>query len=269
MNASDALGENPGVIRLTTGLLEGDAAILSDTILSPEVIGGHFVFLIVSDTGCGMTPDVRERIFDPFFTTKFTGRGLGLAAVLGIVRGHGGALKVTSTLGLGSTFQLLFPCAAGPVEALPSGSAPASPWRGSGTVLVVDDEEDVRGVASGLLGRFGFEVVLANSGREALAHFREDPRKYCAVLLDLTMPEMGGADVYVEMRRLNPQVKVVLMSGFSKQDAFSRFQSNDLAGFLQKPFTPDELRERFQSIFPEAAVSSGGADGQRANGSTA
>ena len=286
INASDALGENPGVIRLTTGLLEGEAAMLSDTVLSPEVTGGDFVFLAISDTGCGMTPEVREKIFDPFFTTKFTGRGLGLAAVIGIVRSHGGALKVTSTLGQGSTFQLLLPCAAGVAEPLRSRVAPASTWRGTGTVLVVDDEETVRGVASRSLVTFGFEVVLATNGREAIASFREDPARFCAVLLDLTMPEMGGAETFAELRRISPAVKVVLMSGFTEQDAVGRFHSNDLAGFVSKPFTPEELRERFQSIFPEAGEprnaepSSGtraGApatesaalgDGQRANGST-
>jgi len=264
MNASDALGENPGVIRLTTGLLSGDAAVLSDTILSPEVIGGDFVFLTVTDNGCGMSPDVREKIFDPFFTTKFTGRGLGLAAVLGIVRGHGGALKVTSALGQGSTFQLLLPCAAGPAEPLRSAPAPASTWRGSGTVLIVDDEETVRAVASRLLGGFGFEVVVTTSGREAVASFREDPGKFCAVLLDLTMPEMSGADTFAELRRLDPAVKVVLMSGFTEQDAVARFHKNDLAGFVSKPFAPEELRDRFQALFPDSA-----ADAQRANGSTA
>jgi CheY-like chemotaxis protein len=296
MNASDALGENPGVIRLTTGLLEGEAAMLSDTVLSPEVTGGDFVFLSISDTGCGMTPEVREKIFDPFFTTKFTGRGLGLAAVLGIVRSHGGALKVTSTLGHGSTFQLLLPCAAGVAEPLRSGVAPVSTWRGTGTVLVVDDEETVRSVASRSLVAFGFEVVVAASGREAIATFREDPARFCAVLLDLTMPEMSGAETFAELRQLNPSVKVVLMSGFTEQDAVGRFRSNELAGFVSKPFTPDELRERFQTIFPEAGESPGrgspagdgasvvaapqsgtragtqsaeGADGQRANGSTA
>jgi len=276
------------VIRVTTGLLEGEAAVLSDTVLSPEVTGGDFVFLAISDTGCGMTPEVREKIFDPFFTTKFTGRGLGLAAVLGIVRGHGGALKVTSTLGQGSTFQLLLPCATGVAEPLRPGTAPVfSTWRGTGTVLVVDDEETVRGVASRSLVGFGFEVVLATNGREAIASFREDPAKFCAVLLDLTMPEMGGAETFAELRRLNPAVKVVLMSGFTEQDAVGRFHRNDLAGFLSKPFTPEELRERFQSIFPEAgearnaeaspgtragapaAESAALADGQRANGSTA
>jgi PAS domain S-box-containing protein len=199
INASDALGENPGVIRLTTGLLEGDAAMLSDAVLSPEVIGGDFVFLAISDTGCGMTPDVREKIFDPFFTTKFTGRGLGLAAVLGIVRGHGGALKVTSTLGQGSTFQLLLPCAAGVADALRPGTAPVfSTWRGTGTVLVVDDEETVRGVASRSLVALALRWSWRRTGREAIASFREDPAKF---LRGVARPHHAGDGWRRNLRR--------------------------------------------------------------------
>ena len=248
INASDALGDGAGIITMSTGLIHADAAYLAGAILSPETPPGDYVFLEITDTGCGMSAETLSKIFNPFFTTKFTGRGLGLAAVLGIVRGHGGALKVSSAVGKGSTFRLLLPAAGGPVEKLPPPAPAQAEWRGCGTVLVVDDEEAVRIVASRLLKTFGYEVTLAVNGREAVEKFREARSDYAAVLLDLTMPQMDGTEAFAELRRIKPEIKVVLMSGFNEQDAISRFAGKGLAAFVQKPFTPDELRTAFQKL---------------------
>lgn len=254
INASDALGEKPGVITLTTGVIDADAAYLATTAMSPDVPPGRFVFLEIADTGEGMSAEVMTKIFNPFFTTKFTGRGLGLAAVLGIVRGHGGAIKVTSKVGEGSTFRLLLPAIEGAVETRAPEPPVIAEWRGAGTVLVADDEPSVRLVASRLLESFGFRVVLAANGLEALEAFRKSPDDFAAVLLDLTMPQMDGMEAFTAMRSIRADLPVVLMSGYTEQDAVSRFAGQGLAGFVQKPFSPAELREAFSALTATAAA---------------
>ena len=248
INASDAFEGRSGMIEIATGVMRADADYLAATHLSPALPAGDYVFLEISDNGSGMSAETQKRIFDPFFTTKFTGRGLGLAAVLGIVRGHKGALKVYSELGKGSTFKLLLPAAGSPAEALPSETHVADTWRGSGAVLVVDDEETVRSVASRMLKAQGFEPIVVSSGREAIERFRESGDTIAAVMLDLTMPQMDGAETFTELRRIKPEVKVLLMSGFNEQDAINRFAGKGLAGFLQKPFKPDALREKLRGM---------------------
>jgi CheY-like chemotaxis protein len=184
-----------------------------------------------------MDAETRSKIFEPFFTTKFTGRGLGLAAVHGIVRGHRGALKVYSEVGRGTTFKLLFPCAEGVVS--PTAATITDhhqPWRGHGTILVVDDEESVRSISAQMLRKLGFDVVLASDGREALEVFRTNPSVFDLVLMDLTMPHLDGRETFAELRRMRDDVRVVLMSGFNEQEAISQFSGTGLVGFLQKPF---------------------------------
>lgn len=231
VNASEALGEHHGTITLSTGRMRVEAPYLETMPLPAELAPGDYAFLEVGDTGCGMDRATVARVFDPFFTTKFTGRGLGLAAALGIVRGHGGAIKVYSEPGRGSTFKVLLPAAAGA-----AGTAPSAPaWSGSGCVLVVDDEEAVRGVAAGIVRRLGFEADIARDGVEAVARFQAGAR-YVAVLLDLTMPQLDGEETFRQLRGIQPEVKVVLMSGFNQVDAVHRFSGKGLAGFVQKPF---------------------------------
>jgi CheY-like chemotaxis protein len=215
--------------------------------MAPEMAEGDYVFLEVSDNGCGMSAETQAKIFDPFFTTKFTGRGLGLAAVLGIMRGHKGALKVYSELGRGTTFKLLFPVASGASEASPVGGAAPPEWCAQGTVLVVDDEETIRNTVTRMLRSLGLEPVLASDGREAVEIFRADPGRFTLVLLDLTMPHMDGEQTFAELRRLRADVRVVLMSGFNQQEALVRFTGKGLASFLQKPFTIDMLRATLQA----------------------
>ncbi len=251
INASEAIGETSGVISIATGMMEADRAYLTEAHLSPNIPEGEYVFLEVSDNGAGMTAETRAKIFDPFFTTKFTGRGLGLAAVLGIVRGHNGALKVYSEVGRGTTFKLLLPCAGDPAGATSDAPEGQPVWRSSGTVLVVDDEETVRAVTRRMLERVGFDVLLASNGHEALEIFHREGAGIVGVLLDLTMPQLDGNATFTELRRLDPEVRVLLMSGFNEQDAVHRFAGKGLAGFIQKPFKPETLYHKLQSIFAD------------------
>jgi PAS domain S-box-containing protein len=242
INASEAIGDHDGVISLSTGVTRVDRDYLQSTLMDPDLPEGDYVFLEVADSGCGMSAETRARIFDPFFTTKFTGRGLGLAAVLGIVRGHQGAMKVASEVGRGTTFTLLFPVAAGSAEPPMADPTHSPQWRGEGTVLVVDDEEPMRITVARMMRQMGFDPVLATDGHDAVEIFRVEPTRFAFVLLDLTMPRLDGEQTFNELRRLRPDLRVVLMSGFNAQEALVRFPRNALAGFLQKPFTLDELR---------------------------
>ena len=249
INASEAVGEKSGFISLTTGLTRADCAYLAGSFFAPDLPEGDYVCLEIADNGGGMPPEVQARIFDPFFTTKFTGRGLGLAAVLGIIRGHQGALKVFSEPGWGTTFKILLPCAEGPPD-LPAAATPeATGWRGSGTALVVDDEETVRVTTARMLEALGFAIRLADNGRTGVDLFRAAPEAIALVVLDLTMPHMDGEEAFRQITALRPDVRVLLMSGFNEQDAVARFAGKGLAGFLQKPFALPELRNKLQQIF--------------------
>jgi CheY-like chemotaxis protein len=180
------------------------------------------------------------KIFDPFFTTKFTGRGLGLAAVHGIVRGHKGAIRVVSQPVQGTTFQAYFP-AGGPPAAAERREAPATRWRGSGTVLVVDDEELVRDLARRMVEEAGFSVLTAADGEEAVQLYRQHGDAIACVLLDLVMPRMDGAETFRELRRIAPEVRVILSSGYSEEGATAKFSGMGLAGFIQQPYQLDTL----------------------------
>jgi two-component system cell cycle sensor histidine kinase/response regulator CckA len=248
INASEACGDSQGVIGITTGLVHLNADYKRNALLDPELPERDYVFLEVSDNGSGMTEDVRARIFDPFFTTKFTGRGLGLAAVQGIVRAHRGAIKVYSEPGQGSTFKVLLPCAEGVASPkAPTGEPHPAAWRGDGTVLVVDDDERVRIIAVRMLEAFGFQIVEAADGQEALDCFRSNPDGFRLVLLDLTMPRMNGEEAFREIRTIRPDQRVILMTGYSATEVTNRFAGKGLAGFLQKPFHMAELLARVRS----------------------
>jgi len=248
-NASEAIDDQSGLLTVRTGIMEADRAYLSEVHLDDDLPAGSYVFIEVTDTGCGMEEAVRAKIFDPFFTTKFTGRGLGLAAVLGIVRGHRGAIRIQSEVGQGTAIRVLFPASDRTiVPALVAEGAPSEKLRGTGTVLVVDDEEDVRCVARRMLEESGFTVLTANDGREALVVFRERRDAIDAVVLDLTMPFLSGEEVFREMRRMRADARVILSSGYNQQEAIDRFAGKGLAGFLQKPYRSDTLLETLHEI---------------------
>jgi PAS domain S-box-containing protein len=243
INSSEAISTKSGMINVSTGMTRVDCSYLGGTILEPELTPGTYVYLEVSDNGCGMSAETKSKIFDPFFTTKFTGRGLGLAAVLGIVRGHRGALKVYSEVGRGTTFKLLFPCADGDVDVVTASVISAPTWRAQGTILVVDDEASVRSTAALMLKKLGFDVTLAADGLAAVQIFAANPAGYVLVLMDLTMPHLDGRDAYSEMRRVRDDVRVVMMSGFNEQEVVSQFAGKGVIGFLQKPFLFEALQE--------------------------
>jgi two-component system, cell cycle sensor histidine kinase and response regulator CckA len=248
INASEALSDRSGAIRVSTGVMHVTRGWLRGAHLSPDLMEGDYVYLEVADTGCGMSTDVKTRIFDPFFTTKFTGRGLGLAAVLGIVRGHGGALRVESELDRGTTIRVVFPKALGEFEEPPAMGKLGPRWRGSGTVLVVDDEETVRKVTTRILESLGFDVALAVDGMDGVHQFEAAGDKLRLVLLDLTMPRMDGETAFQEFQKLNPDVPVILMSGFNEQEVVSQFGTSGLAGFLQKPFMLSMVESKLREV---------------------
>src|SRR5262245_48492059 len=203
--------------------------------MASELPPSQYVFVEVADSVCGMSPETQARIFDPFFTTKFTGRGLGLAAVLGIVRGHHGAIKIDSQPGKGTTFKVLFPCSDRTSAASEVEAGPPERWRGQGAILVVDDEAIVRILATRTLEMSGFEVVQARDGKEALEIVARDSGRFALVLLDLSMPRMNGAEALAELRRLNASVAVLLMSGHPESEIADRFAPGELTGFVPKP----------------------------------
>jgi nitrogen-specific signal transduction histidine kinase/ActR/RegA family two-component response regulator len=245
INAAEAIGERSGVITISTGAQECSSEYLADIYLCENLTPGLYVTLEVSDTGVGMAEETLSRLFEPFFTTKFTGRGLGLSAVLGIVRGHKGGMRIYSELGKGSTFKILFPAsksAAG--TAGRPGADSESNWVGQGTVLLVDDEETIRALGARMLHRLGFEVLTAADGREALDMFRAHKDEIVLTILDLTMPHMGGEEAFREIRALAPEARVLMSSGYTENEISARFAGKGTAGFIQKPYTLATLKER-------------------------
>jgi len=252
VNGAEALEGSPGVVSIHGRAVYADRELLDRYRCGEGAPEGDYVAIEVSDTGCGMDPDTLERIFDPFFTTKFTGRGLGLAAVLEIVRGHYGAVQIYSEPGRGTTFKLLLP--AGTSPAVQETVAPESSWRGEGTVLVADDESVVRNLVVATLERAGFTVEAVEDGAAAVAAVSHRPDSFFRlVLLDLMMPGMGGETAFAHIRRLRPELPVMMMSGYNEQDVSNQFAGQGFASFVQKPFRPAELVAKLRSVLEPVA----------------
>jgi CheY-like chemotaxis protein len=247
-NAAEAIGESSGVIGVRTGAIDADLEYLSGTYLGAEVREGSYVYLEVSDTGCGMDEETTAKIFDPFFTTKFSGRGLGLAALLGIVRSHSGTLTVTSTPGQGTTFRVLFPSAVvvGEEEVAPA-PRETTP-RVGGTVLIVDDEEEIREVTQWMLESAGFSVLTAEDGVAGVAAFQRHQEEINAVLLDLAMPRMGGEEALHRMRQIRSEVPILLVSGFGERELTGRLANEQRTAFIQKPYDRAGLTEKLRAL---------------------
>jgi PAS domain S-box-containing protein len=250
-NAAEAIGEGGGVIEVSTGVVDADRTCLSGTYFDDHLPAGRYVYLEVSDTGCGMSLETQAKIFDPFFTTKFTGRGLGLAAAIGIVRAHRGALKVSSQPGLGSTFRLLFPGTDKTAEVRAEEPAGIREWPSRGTILVADDESGVRNLARAILQNSGFTVLTACDGADAIRVFRRHAGEVVAIVLDLTMPVMNGEETAAALRRIRAGVPIILSSGYSEQEVAGRFAGQGLAGFLKKPYEPAELTAALQKALEQ------------------
>ena len=251
INGSEALGDQGGTLTVRTGRYHASRAFLSGCRVGADLGEGDYLLLEVTDTGQGMAPEVLTHIFDPFYSTKFSGRGLGLAAVSGIIRSHGGALAVRSAPGKGTTFRVLFPPGAAADVAAPGPPPSSVSWRGSGRALVVDDELGIRLVGSAILAHLGFEVDTAEDGQEAVEKATAAGSDYRVILLDLTMPRSDGHSAFQAIRAARPTVPVLIMSGYSAQQAASLFQFGGPVSFLQKPFTLAGLVARLQPLLPE------------------
>lgn len=240
-NASEATGDKGGLIIVSTGVVDCDAHYLSQIFLNDNLQPGRYTYLEVTDTGIGMDKENQDKIFDPFFTTKFTGRGLGLAAVFGIVRGHGGAIHLQSEPGQGTTFRILFP--GGKEAKVQTQVKPirVDAFQAEGTILVVDDEESLRDAVSEVLEFAGFNILTAVDGRAGLDLFMQTKDDLSLVILDLTMPQLDGEAVFKEIRQLAPTMPVILTSGYSETEIRPRFAGKGLTGFLQKPFNQQKL----------------------------
>ncbi len=248
-NASDAIDKTSGVISLSTGAVDCDAAYLASTYIDEELPEGQYVFVEVTDTGSGMSEETMQKLFDPFYSTKFTGRGLGLSAVLGIIRGHSGAIKVYSEPGKGSSIKILFPaCCAYDEISISEDERSSKEWSGSGTILLVDDEESILSIGRKMIERLGFDVLTARDGREALNQFDANPEGIDLVILDLTMPHLDGEETFRELRRLRKDIRILMSSGYNEQEITQRFAGKSLAGFLQKPYIFNELKDKVREI---------------------
>lgn len=246
-NAVESLAGGRGVVTVRTSRVDADRTYMEGAFPALEASAGQYVFFEVSDSGSGIDEQTCKRIFDPFFSTKAEGRGLGLSSALGIVRAHGGAIKVYSRIDRGTTFEVLFPVSgAEPVERREVGEI--QDWQAVGKVLVVDDEELVREVARDILEAHGFEVATASDGQEAVDYYRDHARTIRIVLLDLTMPRKDGEQAFREIRQIDGEAQVVLMSGYSKKQARQQLEGEGLAGFLHKPFRPAELVAQLREL---------------------
>jgi signal transduction histidine kinase/CheY-like chemotaxis protein len=242
INAAEAIGAKPGLVTVRTGE-EFIGEIPDDAFVDPSAfVPGRYAYVEVQDNGTGISLETRAKIFDPFFTTKFSGRGLGLAAVLGAVRGHRGLIRLESTPGEGSTFRTLLPASDQPAEK--GRSQPPVSFQGSGVILIVDDESAVRSAARRILQRMGFATLEATNGREGVEMFAAHADDISAVILDMTMPEMSGDEALRQMRAIDPDAVVLVSSGYN--DVEAGFHDAPPNGFLLKPYTPAELSERLR-----------------------
>jgi PAS domain S-box-containing protein len=256
INAAEALGDAAGIITIRTGIHKGTVEN-DDIYLMPleAVKDTPCIVVEVSDTGCGMDDETKSKMFDPFFSTKLVGRGLGLAAVQGIMRGHRGAVTVCSEVGVGTRFRLYFPVAQQMVTPTCKTQSPST-WRGAGLVLLVDDEAAIRVAGARMLEVLGFTTVVAANGREAIEVFQRHAEHLRCVVLDLTMPLMDGVETFDELRRIRPAVAIIVASGYGEQDVAPRFAGRCLSGFVQKPYSLETLKTVLRAALEHTTPSS-------------
>lgn len=248
INASESLQDLPGKIKLKTRYAQVDQARLSECRTGNSLKEGDYLMIEVKDTGEGMSAEVLARIFDPFYTTKFTGRGLGLAAVLGIVRSHGGDLSVDSIPGGGTTFRIYLPPSLKSQAMIQADPPSSSNWLGTGQALIVDDEATIRMAGQALLNHLGFQVDVAEDGMRGLEKILRQGGNYKVVLLDLTMPNLDGREVYKIVRERMPQLPIIIMSGYSSHQATDLMNDGSPTSFIQKPFSVDSIKEKLMAL---------------------
>lgn len=251
INASDAFRGSHGIIKVHTGVMRASRKYLDETVYDDDLPEGDYVFVEVADNGEGMSEEVLAKIFDPFFTTKKEGRGLGLATTIGIVRSHGGAIKIHSQQHQGTIFRVLLPASDKPAEQFPEDEQTGWNWRGAGKVLVIDDEETVRTVSARILEALGFDPVLASDGKEGADLFHQGAADYRLVLTDYSMPVMDGVETYRQIKGMRHDVPIILMSGYWEEKATEEF-GPDLAGFVKKPFAPEQLRDQIKAAIAKS-----------------
>ena len=259
-NAAEAIGDETGIVRLSTGKMECTKEYLAQSLLThesnEETQPGVYVYFEVSDTGCGMNEETKAKIFEPFFTTKFTGRGLGMAAVLGIIRGHKGAIMLNTIPGKGTIFKILFPAVEkkyANTDKNHKSIEKNNPTK-QGIILVVDDEEVICKLTTRILEHLGFTVLTAVDGREGVKVFHEHADEIICVLLDLTMPHMDGAETLEKLRAIRPDAKIILCSGYNEQALSQRFAGKGLDGFLQKPYTMETLKNKLVKVLGDEHI---------------
>jgi PAS domain S-box-containing protein len=247
INAGEAIGNRDGLITVKTLTRTVDIPYIRIHPEAAALSPGEYVVLEVRDTGCGIDDAVKTKIFDPFFSTKFTGRGLGLAAVAGIVRGHKGAIIVNSQPGTGTTFDVLLPAIPRPIQTQPE-APPVVKTEGSGVVLIIDDEPTVRQIAKKALENRGYTVLVADDGLAAIDIFKRHPGKIDLAILDLSMPGMSGQETLPELRKVRPDVKVLVSSGYSEIEAMTMFEGQKVSGFIQKPYTSARIADTVKLV---------------------
>ncbi len=250
INASEAIGTDQGSVDVSLSRIVVIAGREYEDYHGKVIPPGEYVCLEVTDNGCGMDEATKWRIFEPFYTTKFTGRGLGMSAVLGIIKSHAGALQLFSQPGLGSTFKVYLPVPASGTDAneILTASEPATNWQGSGTILLAEDEEPIRDIAKTFLEMFGFTVLEAVNGKEALEIYKKSAAEITLVVTDMGMPVMDGGQLFNELKKLNPELPIIVSSGYGDVEVVARIGSDNIAGLISKPYNPDQLREVLKSV---------------------
>ena len=248
INASESLRDREGIVTISTRHRYCESHELTAPWRAEPLPAGQYILLEVRDTGCGIPPEVRDRIFEPFVTTKFSGRGLGLAAVMGIVQRHKGTIQVSSEPERGSIFRVYLPASTRAASAHPK-PRESTPENVSGTILVVDDEQAVCRVAEKMLASRGLTVLTASDGRQAIEILRAHTREIDGVILDLTMPHMDGAEAFREIRKLRPDIPIILSSGYTEEIIAERFAGADVAAFIEKPYSYARLVDVLKQVF--------------------
>jgi CheY-like chemotaxis protein len=250
INASEAIGESQGVVRVSLAKRTFGADHQEKDYLGTIIPPGRYACLEVTDNGCGMDDETKQRIFEPFYTTKFTGRGLGMSAVLGIIKAHNGALQLFSQTGQGATFSVFLPIQMTDSAEIqsPQQTIPSEPWQGSGTILLVDDEESIRCIAEEMLEELGFKVIKASNGKEAMELYRQHASEISLTLTDIGMPVMDGYALILELKSVNPRLPIIISSGFGNIDVSEHVAPENIAGLISKPYSFDKMREMLKSV---------------------
>ncbi|OGK07830.1 MAG: hypothetical protein A2W80_02560 [Candidatus Riflebacteria bacterium GWC2_50_8] len=242
MNASEAIGDNNGQITIRTGMLDRNSNSMKSTAVSNlDPDNEFYAFLEVTDTGCGIPPETLEKIFDPFFTTKFTGRGLGLAATMGIIKSHRGAISVTSTPGRGSSFVIILPASEELLNDAVDKETVIPELKLKGKILLADDEETILSLTEMMLEPYNIEIICAGDGARAVEIFENQKQEIALVILDMVMPKLSGEETFNKIKAISPEIPVIIASGHSRNETLQRFTGASFDGFLQKPFRIQDL----------------------------